>query len=147
MRLSVTVKVEPAGPDGLRPSFETANGACDGISEQAWHPKSFRQLALDKGVYYQAPKRFGWSAQMAVRAIAKRVDAYALDKRTKRMFRKDGAFSYDERIRSWDLESETVWLWRVAGRRRMPLEGGERERTRLERQPGESDLIRHRKAF
>jgi hypothetical protein len=92
-------------------------------------------------------KRFGLSAQMAVRAIAKRVDAYALDKRTKRMFRKDGAFPYDERILSWDLESETVWLWRVAGRRRMPLEGGERERTRLERQPGESDLIRHRKAF
>ena len=147
-RLTVTVKLEPADPDGLRPSFETAKGACDGISEQAWHPKTFRQLALDKGVYYQVPERFGWSAPMAVRAIAKRLYAYALDKRTKRMmFRKDGAFPYDERIRSWDLESETVWLWRVAGRRRMPLEGGERERTRLERQPGESDLIRHRKAF
>jgi hypothetical protein len=65
-------------------------------------------LALDKRVYYQVPERFGWSAPMAVRAIAKRVDAYALDKRTKRMFRKDGAFPYDERIRSWDLESETV---------------------------------------
>jgi hypothetical protein len=84
---------------------------------------------------------------MAVRAIAKRVDAYALDKRTKRMFRKDGASPYDERILPWDVESEAVWLWRVAGRRRMPLECGERERTRLERQPGESDLIRHRKAF
>jgi hypothetical protein len=125
-RLTVTVKVEPAGPDGLRPSFETANGACDGISEQAWHPKTFRQLALDKGTA-KSGSGFGLSAQMAVRAIAKRVDAYALDKRTKRMmFRKDGAFPYDERIRSWDLESETVWLWRVAGRRRMPLEGGER---------------------
>jgi putative transposase len=63
------------------------------------------------------------------------------------MFRKDGAFPYDERILSWDLESETVWLWRVAGRRRMPFECGERQRIRLERQPGESDLIRHRKAF
>jgi hypothetical protein len=32
----------------LRRTFETANGACDSISEQAWHHKSFRQLALDK---------------------------------------------------------------------------------------------------
>jgi hypothetical protein len=32
---------------------------------------------------------------MAVRGIAKVVDAYALDKRTKRMFRTDGAFPYD----------------------------------------------------
>jgi hypothetical protein len=38
---------------------------------------------------------------MAVRASAKRVDAYALDKR---MFRKDGVFPYDERILSWDLD-------------------------------------------
>ncbi len=105
------------------------------------------QLALDKGVYYQVRKRFGLSAQMAVRAIAKLVDAYALDNRTKRMFRKDGAFRYDERILSWDLESETVWLWTVAGRRRMPFECGEPQRTRLERPPGESDLTDHRKAF
>jgi hypothetical protein len=86
-RLTVTVKLEAADPDGLRRSVQTANGACDGIREQAWHPKTFRQLALDKGVYYQVRERFGLSAQMAVRAIAKLVDAYALDNRTKRMFR------------------------------------------------------------
>jgi putative transposase len=143
----VTVKVSPADRDGLRPTFETANGACDWISEQAWHRKTFRQLALDKLVYYQVRERFGLSAQMAVRAIAKVVDAYAPDKRTKRMFRKDGAFPYDARILSWDLESETVSVWTVAGRRRMPFECGERQRTLLERQQGESDLIYHRKAF
>src|SRR6516162_2851048 len=42
------------------------------------------------------------------------------------MFRTDGAFPYDERILSWDLESETVSLWTVAGRRRMPFECGGR---------------------
>ena len=127
--------------------MQTANGACDWISEQAWHHKTFRQLALDKLVYYPVRERFGLSAQMAVRAIAKVVDAYALDKRTKRMFRKDGAFPCDERILSWDLESETVSLWTVAGRRRMPFECGDRQRTLLERQQGESDLIYHRQAF
>jgi len=84
---------------------------------------------------------------MAVRGIAKVVDAYALDKRSKRMFRKDGAFPYDERILSWDLESQTVSLWTVAGRRRMPFQLGERQRQLLERQQGESDLIYQRKAF
>jgi putative transposase len=145
-RLAVTVKVSPADPDGLRRTFETANGACDWISEQAHH-KTFRQLALDKLVYYQVRERFGLSAQMAVRGIAKVVDAYALNKRTKRMFRTDGAFPYDERILSWDLESETVSLWTVAGRRRMPFECGDGQRTLLERQQGESDLIYRRQAF
>jgi hypothetical protein len=55
----------------VRRSFETANGACAWISEQAWHHKTFRQLALDKLVYYQVRERFGLSAQKAVRAIAR----------------------------------------------------------------------------
>ena len=45
------------------------------------------------------------------------------------MFRTDGAFPYDARILSWDLESETVSLWTVAGRRRMPFECGDGQRT------------------
>ena len=145
-RLAVTVKLSPAEQDGLRRTFETANGACDWISEQAWHHQTFRQLALHKLVYYPVRQRFGLSAQMAVRAIAKVVDAYALDKRTQRMFRTDGAFPYDARILSWDLESETVSLWTVVGRRRMPFECGDGQRTLLERQQGESDLIYHRQA-
>jgi hypothetical protein len=68
---------------------------------------------------------------MAVRAIGKVVDAYALDKRTQRKFRTDGAFPHDARILSWDLESETVSLWTVPGRRRMPFECGGGQRTFL----------------
>jgi IS605 OrfB family transposase len=52
-----------------------------------------------------------------------------------------------ERVLSRDLESETVSLWTVAGRRRMPFECRDGQRTRLERQQGESDLIYHRQAF
>ena len=59
-RLAVTVKLSPADPDGLRRAFETANAACDWTSEQAWHHQTFRQLALDKLVYYQVRQRFGW---------------------------------------------------------------------------------------
>ena len=51
--LTVTVKIEPADADGLRPTFQTANVACNWISEQALHPKTFRQLALDKLACYQ----------------------------------------------------------------------------------------------
>jgi hypothetical protein len=85
---------------------------------------------------------------MAVRGIAKVVDAYALDQRTKRTFRTDGAFPYDARILSRDLASETVSLWTVAGgRRRMPFECGDGHHKLLERQQGESDLIYRRQAF
>ena len=38
-------------------------GPCAWISGQAWHHKTFRQLALDKLVYYQVRERFGLSAQ------------------------------------------------------------------------------------
>ena len=127
--------------------MQTANGACDWISGQAWHHQSFRQLALDKLVYCQVRERFGLSAQMAVRGIAKVVDAYALDKRTKPKFRKDGAFPYDARILSGDLESQSLSVGTVAGRRRMPFECGDGQRTLLELQQGESDLIYHRQAF
>jgi hypothetical protein len=74
-RLTVTVKLEPADRDGLRHTLQTAKGACGWISEHAWHHQSFRQLALDKLVYCQVRERFGLSAQMAVRGIAKVVDA------------------------------------------------------------------------
>jgi hypothetical protein len=55
--LTVTVKVEPADPDGLRRTFQTANVACNWISERAWRPKTLRQLALDKLVCYQVRER------------------------------------------------------------------------------------------
>ena len=58
-----------------------------------------------------------------------------------------GLNPYDARILSWDLESETVSLWTVVGRRRMPCECGDGQRTLLERQQGESDLIYRRQAF
>jgi IS605 OrfB family transposase len=86
-------------------------------------------LALDKLVYYPVRQRFGLSAQMAVRGIAKVVDAYALNKRTQRRFRTDGAFPYDARILSWDLGSETVSVQakqtRSAKRRLKKLAGQE----------------------
>ena len=46
------------------------------------------RLELHRLVYYQVRERFGLSAQMAVRGIAKVVDAYALHKRTKPIVRK-----------------------------------------------------------
>ena len=78
---------------------------------------------------------------MAVRGIAKVVCAYVLDKRAKPMLRKDGAFPYDARILSGDLDSQSVSVGTVAGRRRMPFECGDGQRTRLERQQRESDRI------
>jgi hypothetical protein len=73
-------------------------GPAIGLASRRGITRPSDKLALDKLVYYQVRQRFGLSAQMAVRGIAKVVDAYALDKRTQRMFRTDGAFPYDERI-------------------------------------------------
>jgi hypothetical protein len=45
-RLTVTVKLGPADPDGLRHTLQTANGACGWISEHAWHHQTFRQVDM-----------------------------------------------------------------------------------------------------
>ena len=54
-------------------------GPATGLASRAWHHRTFRQLELHRLAYYQVRERFGLSAQMAVRGIAKVVDAYALD--------------------------------------------------------------------
>jgi IS605 OrfB family transposase len=148
VKLTAKVKIV-VGEDAalLRKTLETANDACNWISEQAWEHQEFRQPALHKIVYYKARERFALSSQMVVRAIAKVVDAYKLDKKVQRTFRKYGAFPYDDRLLSWDLGAQTVSIWTTDGRKRLAYECGDRQTTLLASRQGESDLLYHRGKF
>ena len=148
VKLTAKVKVI-VGPESasVRKTLEVANDACNWISVKAWEHQEFRQPALHKIVYYAVRERFGLSSQMVVRCIAKVVDAYRLDKKVQRTFRKHGAFPYDDRILSWDLEGQTISIWTLEGRKRFPFECGERQKAQLASRQGESDLIYHRGKF
>lgn len=142
MQLTAKVKLlpTPEQADTLRRTLEAANAACDYISERAWQERIFRQFSLHKLVYYDARERFSLSSQVAVRCISKVADAYKLDRKTKRVFRKTGAVAYDSRILSWKRGEQTVSIWTMDGRHTIPFACGSRQRELLQHQKGESDL-------
>ena len=143
MQLTAKVKLlpTPEQADVLNHTLETANAACNYISERAWEERIFRQYSLHKLVYYDVRERFGLSSQMTVRCISKVADAYKLDLKTKRSFRKMGAIAYDSRILSWKKKKQAVSIWTVDGRQTIPFACGGRQRELLQRQQGESDLV------
>ena len=150
LKLTVQIKLQPTPEqaDALRETLETANAAADRLSQLAWEAKEFRRFPLHKRFYRQIRNEFPLTAQVVCLLNAKVADAYKLDKKVQRVFRKHGSISYDARILSLNLIPSTVSIWTVKGRAKMPFVCGERQRTLLAYPRGESDLIlRNRKWF
>jgi len=143
MKLIAQVKLQPTPEqaDALRRTLLAWNEAANYISDQAWMRKSFRVYDLHHATYYTIRERFGLTAQAAIRVLAVVADAYKLDKRTKRIFRKLGSMTYDNRILTWSLAKSQVSIWTMDGRQRIPFVCGERQRKLLENLQGECDLI------
>src|SRR5262252_8065309 len=100
MKQTVLVKLTPSPEHhtALLRTLEAFNAACNAIGTVALREHSADKMALQKLVYYDIRQRFGLSAQMPVRAIAKVAEAYKRDKRVQPTFRPHGAMVYDERI-------------------------------------------------
>jgi IS605 OrfB family transposase len=142
MKLVANLKLTPsdAQHEALLDTLKTANRACNWLSGQAWETKTFGQFALHKLAYERCRAQFGLAAQMTVRCIAKVADAYKLDRKTRRRFRRYAAQPYDDRI--FRLCSDThLSLWTVHGRMTIPYQCGERHRTLLAFRKGEVDLM------
>lgn len=142
MKLTAKVKLQPSPEqaDLLKKTLETANIACDDISEQAWEHKIFRQFPLHKLTYRDTRNKFPLSAQVVVRVISKVADAYKIDRRVKRIFKPLGAISFDNRILKWYIDLHEVSIWTIGGRQRIPFVCGKRQKELLQGQRGESDL-------
>ncbi len=93
MKLIAQLKLlpTPEQSDTLKRTLEAANSAANHASETAWETKTFGKFALQRLCYTQVRERFGLSAQVMVRVLAKVGDAYKLDKRTKRVFKPLGS--------------------------------------------------------
>src|SRR3712207_562674 len=143
MKLTVQLKLlpTPEQADALKRTLETANAACDSISQVAWQTRTFRQFAIHKLTYQAARETFHLAAQLTVRCIAKVADAYKLDRTSLRSFVPHGAVAYDDRILSFALPDSLISIWTLDGRQAIPFVCGERQRTLLEHQRGESDLV------
>ena len=95
-------------------TIQTANNACNTISDVAWEKHIFNQFKLHHECYYDIKDKYNLSAQMIVRCISKVTDAYKLDKRIKRTFNPLGAITYDSRIMSYT--NKGISLWTIDGR-------------------------------
>ena len=142
MKLTAKVKLLPtkAQVDSLKRTIETANQACNYISEAAWLAKSFRQFDVHKLVYHEVRASFRLVAQLVIRCIAKVADSYKIDKKTKREFRSTGSIPYDLRILSWKIADSYVSIWTVDGRQKIEFAVGDYQRKMLQSQRGETDL-------
>jgi len=142
MRLTIQLKLLPAPEqaNALRRTLETANAACDYISQVAWQSKTFRQFPIHRLTYQAARETFALAAQLTVRCIAKVADAYKLDRKAQRTFQPHGAVAYDERILSYTHQNTAVSIWTLEGRQEIPFVCGERQRQLLAFRRGETDL-------
>jgi putative transposase len=148
VKLTAAIQLLPTAQqaDALKRTLETANAACDYISQVAWQTKTFRQFSLHRQTYQAVRESFGLAAQLAVRCIAKVAQAYKLDRNTQRTFQPHGALAYDDRILSFNHKGSQVSLWTLAGRQAISFVCGVRQRELLEHQRGESKLalVRHK---
>lgn len=143
MKLTAKVKLLPDEEQRayLLETLERANAACDYISQRGWEANVFSPFNLQKLVYAEVRERFDLSAQIVIRILTKVCDAYKLDKKVQRQFRKHGAISYDDRILKWYTDLQRVSIWSVGGRLHIPYQCGDRQRELLQSQKGESDLL------
>lgn len=142
MKLVANLKLKPTTEQesALLETLERCNEACNWLSGRAWETQTFRQYALHKLAYAEVRQRFALTAQAAVRCIAKVADAYKLDTKAKRTFRKHAAQPYDDRILRF-LEGDAVSLWVLAGREKIGFVCGEHQRALLKHRKGEVDLM------
>lgn len=137
------VKLLPSGPqsEALKATLRRVNEACDYASEVAWETKIFSKYGLQRAAYHDIKARFGLTAQVVVRLLAKVGDSYRLDKRARRSYKPLGAIAYDDRILRWYDSEVSIWTVAEKPRQRVPFVCDERTRALLGSRRGESDLV------
>jgi putative transposase len=118
-----------------------ANAACDRLSELAWEAQEFGQYSMHKAFYRTIRDEFPLSAQVVVRLNSKVADAYKIDQKSQREFRKHGSICYDPRILSWKMDQGFASIWTLDGRQKIPFVCGDHHRELLAFQRGETDLV------
>jgi predicted transposase len=73
MKLTLPVKLAPSPEQSaaLLETMERFNFACNALAATAFRERCANKIALQKLVYHDARERFGLSAQLTIRAIAK----------------------------------------------------------------------------
>jgi IS605 OrfB family transposase len=143
MKTTLQIKLLPdeCQHAALKDTMRVFNDACNSIAEVAHREQCASKFKLQKLVYDDVRKRFGLSAQMTIRAIAKVVEVYKRDKSKQPFFKPTGAMVYDNRILSFK-GLEAASLLTLQGRLSVPMQMGEYQRVQFHRGKGQADLVR-----
>ena len=120
--------------------MEAFNRGCDYVASAAFQKRLANKIAIQPFVYGTLRSEYGLSSQMAIRCIAKAIEAYKRDKDIQPTFDPHGAMVYDHHIMSFrDLSH--VSLLTLSGRELLPLRYGAYQEARMDRVKGQADLI------
>jgi len=142
MKQVIVIKLEPSQEQyqALLKTVEAFNRGCQYAADVAYDKRLANKIALQPLVYGTLRSELGLSSQMAIRAIAKAVEAYKRDRRVHVKFDLHGAMVYDPRIMSFKGLTQ-VSLMCLNGRELVPMRYGAYQAARLDRAKGQADLI------
>lgn len=148
MKLTLQLQLLPTSEQktDLLATMIRFNDAANFAAQQGFAAKVFGQVSIHRLCYRAIRDRFGLSAQMTVRAIAKAVECFQRYKKICPVFKLHGAITYDERVMSFKSLTE-VSLWGLAGRHRMPFVCGAYQKALQGRIKGQADLVYRDKKF
>jgi predicted transposase len=142
MKLTIQLQVLPTAGQAtlLLDTMRQVNDAATFAARVGFDAGVFSQPSIHKRAYAEIRRRFGLSAQLAVRAIGKAVECFARDKTACPVFRPDGAVTYDQRNLSFK-GLDRVSLATLTGREVIGLVYGEYQAERFDRIKGQCDLV------
>ena len=142
MKQVITVKLETTAEQAasLIETIEAFNRGCDYVAEIAFKKRQANKIAIQPFVYGSLRADYGLSAQMAIRCIAKAIEAYKRDKDIQPTFDPLGAIVLDDRLMSFKGLSH-VSLLTLQGRILVPIRFGAYQAARIDRAKGQADLI------
>jgi putative transposase len=120
--------------------MERFNEAATFAAKVGFEVGVFGQVTIHKLAYKEIRDRFGLSAQLAVRAIAKAVACFQRDKSKCPVFNARSAICYDQRVMSFKGLT-TVSLWSLSGRLLIPIVCGAYQKDRQGCIKGQADLV------
>jgi predicted transposase len=142
MKLTMQLQLLPTADQkaDLLETMERFNEAATFAARVGFEHKVYGQVSIHGLCYHEIRERFGLSAQMAVRAIAKAVECFQRDKSICPVFKPRGAICYDQRVLSFKGLT-TVSLWAMRGRLLVSFVCGAYQRERQGRVKGQADLV------
>jgi len=142
MKLTLQLHLLPTTEQhmALRDTMSRFNEAATYAAATGFAAGVFGQVSIHHLAYYAIRERFGFSSQMAVRAIAKAVECFQRDKTVCPTFNPHSAICYDQRVLSFQ-GLNTVNLWALVGRLHMLFVCGPYQHARQGRIQGQADLV------